>query len=129
MFLLHTNFHIIPLQAQLFHTTTMVAQRILSVSNIQTAARHWVPIAKQQIIRYPKSQPSQLIKKQFYSSRIRCVNYNNINDISLVSNDDVINASAAAAATTTTKAEDAEPFEPTIYSSEDVHTAGPVNRA
>ena len=109
----------------------MVAQRILSISNIQTAARHWVPIAKHQMIKYPKAQQSrQLISKRFYSSRIRCVNYNNINDVSLVSNDDIINASSAA--TSSTKAsskEDAEPFEPTIYSSEDIHTAGPVNRA
>ncbi|KAG5420802.1 hypothetical protein I9W82_002683 [Candida metapsilosis] len=106
----------------------MVAQRILSISNIQTAARHWVPIAKHQMIKYPKAQQSrQLISKRFYSSRIRCVNYNNINDVSLVSNDDVINASSAAASSTSK--DDSEPFEPTIYSSEDIHTAGPVNRA
>ncbi|KAI5949802.1 hypothetical protein KGF57_004625 [Candida theae] len=108
----------------------MVAQRILSISNIQTAARHWVPIAKHQITKYPKPQSTQLISKQFYSSRIRCVNYNynNINDVSLVSNDDVINASATSSTRSSTN-DDAEPFEPTIYSSEDIHTAGPVNRA
>lgn len=106
----------------------MVAQRVLSISNIQTAARHWVPIARHQLIKYPKVQSSQLISKQFYSSRIRCVNYNNINDISLVSNDDIINASASTTTTTSSK-EDAEFFEPTVYSSEDIHTAGPVNRA
>ncbi|KAI5970918.1 hypothetical protein CANMA_000078 [Candida margitis] len=89
----------------------------LRISSIPTAARHWMPVAKPQL--------TQLTLKQFYSSRVRFVNYNNINEISLVSNDDIINATSTSA----NNKEDGEVFEPTVYSSEDIHTAGPVNRA
>ncbi|KAI5961863.1 uncharacterized protein KGF55_003834 [Candida pseudojiufengensis] len=133
----------------------MVTQRILNISNLKTASRHWIPIKQtlnkssstKNLINHnhisisnisTKSSSSPLtsnnhiiLSKQFYSSKIRCINYNNLNDsTSLVSNDDVFNTSNNSNTTTSnSSSEDNEIFEPTINSSEDIFTAGPVNRA
>ncbi|KAI5957340.1 hypothetical protein KGF54_000268 [Candida jiufengensis] len=123
----------------------MVTQRILNISNLKTASRCWVPI-KQQLTKNTKSSLNnnhiqisqnisklnhQIISKQFYSSKIRCINFNNLNDsISLVSNDDLFNnSSTSTLSSSTSTTEESEIFEPTINSSEDIFTAGPVNRA
>ncbi|QWW23604.1 hypothetical protein CA7LBN_002405 [Candidozyma auris] len=56
----------------------------------------------------------------------RCINFNNINEhdnsVNLISNDDVFAAEEI-------KHQNEAPFEPTVFSSEDVFTAGPVNKA
>ena len=83
----------------------MVTQRILRVAQLRTPARHWVPIYSRAL-----------------SSHQRSVNFQNLSEASLISNDGVI-ANAAP------QPEDTENFEPTIHGSDDVVTAGPVNRA
>ncbi|RCK66015.1 hypothetical protein Cantr_01829 [Candida viswanathii] len=83
----------------------MVTQRILRVAQLRTATRHWIPI-------YSRA----------FSSHQRCVNFQNISEAAIISNDGVF-ANAAP------QVEDPEYFEPTIHGSEDVVTAGPVNRA
>lgn len=60
-----------------------------------------------------------------FSSRQRCVNFNNIehdSSVNLISNDDVFQAEDVKTVSET-------PFEPTVFSSEEVFTAGPVNKA
>ena len=84
----------------------MVTQRILRVAQLRTATRHYVPI-------YSRA----------FSSHQRCVNFQNLSsEATLISNDGVF-ANAAP------QVEDTENFEPTIHGSDDVVTAGPVNRA
>ncbi|RCK66065.1 hypothetical protein Cantr_01827 [Candida viswanathii] len=85
----------------------MVTQRILRVSQLRTATRHYLPV-------YSRA----------FSSKQRCVNFQNLNEATLISNDNVFTNANAAPQT-----EDADSFEPTIHGSEDVVTAGPVNRA
>lgn len=84
----------------------MVTKRIFHIAQFKTATRHWVPV----------------YSRAYFSSRQRCANFNSISDSNLIANDDVLASSASAA-------EEAEIFEPTIHSSEDIVTAGPVNRA
>lgn len=84
----------------------MVTKRIFHIAQFKTATRHWVPV----------------YSRAYFSSRQRCVNFNSISDSNLIANDDILASSASAA-------EEAEIFEPTIHSSEDIVTAGPVNRA
>lgn len=83
----------------------MVTQRILRISQLRTATRHYLPV-------YSRA----------FSSKQRCVNFQNLNEATLISNDTVF-ANAAP------QVEETESFEPTIHGSEDVVTAGPVNRA
>ncbi|MCP8718503.1 MAG: hypothetical protein M5F18_04295 [Asgard group archaeon] len=83
----------------------MVTQRILRISQLRTATRHYLPV-------YSRA----------FSSKQRCVNFQNLNEATLISNDAVF-ANAAP------QVEETESFEPTIHGSEDVVTAGPVNRA
>lgn len=94
------------------HQYTMVVTKFLAVSSFRTAARCWVPVAKQPVPRY-------------FSSRQRLVNFSNANEhesASLVSNDDVF-------AVEDIKQNIETAFEPTVFSSEEVFTAGPVNKA
>lgn len=90
-----------------------MSRKFLSVSAIQTASRCWVPVyTKQPMIR-------------LFSLKQRCINFNNASDqenvVNLISNDDTFSAEDFKAS--------AEVFEPTIHSSEEIHTAGPVNKA
>lgn len=90
----------------------MVARKFLSVSSFKTASRCWVPMTKAPTYRS-------------FSSRQRCVNFNNIEhdpSVNLISNDDVFQTEELKSAAET-------PFEPTVFSSEEVFTAGPVNKA
>lgn len=50
------------------------------------------------------------------------MNFNNVSEHTLVSNDDVFPLHAK-------EDHDFESFEPTVFSSEEVHTAGPVKKA
>lgn len=89
----------------------MVARKFLSVASFKTASRCWVPLSKAPTYRS-------------FSSRQRCVNFNNIEHdplVNLISNDDVFQPEELKTADT--------PFEPTVFSSEEVFTAGPVNKA
>lgn len=90
----------------------MVARKFLSVSSFKTASRCWVPITKAHANRS-------------FSSRQRCVNFNtfeNDSTVNMISNDDVLNSEDIKTVSET-------PFEPTVYSAEEVFTAGPVNKA
>ncbi|CAI5756190.1 unnamed protein product [Candida verbasci] len=96
----------------------MVTKRIFHIAQFKTASRHWLPITQ-----------STINSRAFFSSKQRCVNFNNLNDstsASLVSNDDVFTTASQQAATSS---EDLDvSFEPTVNSSEEIFTAGPVNR-
>lgn len=83
--------------------------RILNISAFKTASRCWIPVRHTAIPRH-------------FSSRQRCVNFNNVSEHTLVSNDDVFPLHAK-------EDHDFESFEPTVFSSEEVHTAGPVKKA
>ncbi|ODV70196.1 hypothetical protein HYPBUDRAFT_179597 [Hyphopichia burtonii NRRL Y-1933] len=61
---------------------------------------------------------------RYFSSKQRCINFNNIKDAHLVANDGVLSGEEAIKAGSSE-----EIFEPTIFSSEEIHTAGPVNKA
>lgn len=93
-----------------------MVRQILKVANFRTVSRCWVPAQIQ----------SQQPMLRFFSSRQRCINFNNVNEhdnaINLISNDDVF-------ASEEVKHQSEAPFEPTVFSSEDVFTAGPVNKA
>lgn len=91
-----------------------MSRQFLPISQLRTAARCWVPV-------YSKQPASR-----FFSSRQRFhIDFNNVNEhdntINLISNDDVFTGDAH---------HDADmPFEPTVFSLEEVTTAGPVNKA
>ncbi|SGZ56483.1 CIC11C00000004845 [Sungouiella intermedia] len=90
----------------------MVARKFLSVSSFKTASRCWVPMTKAPAYRS-------------FSSRQRCVNFNTLEHdatVNMISNDDVLQ-------TEDIKNPSETPFEPTVFSSEEVFTAGPVNKA
>lgn len=97
-------------------TQHAMVRQILKVANFRTVSRCWVPALMAQ------QQPML----RFFSSRQRCINFNNINEhdnsVNLISNDDVFAAEEI-------KHQNEAPFEPTVFSSEDVFTAGPVNKA
>ena len=86
----------------------MVTRRIFQVAQFKTASRHWLPVNS----------------RAYFSSRQRAVNFNNISEGGLIANDDVFSSPVSA----TAAAEETETFEPTVHSSDDVITAGPVNR-
>lgn len=90
-----------------------MSRQIFNVSAFKTASRCWIPVNTMQA-----TMPATL---RHFSSKQRCVNFNNINDISVVLNDVVMS--------TPSEEPDFESFEPTVFSSEDFHTAGPVNKA
>lgn len=87
-----------------------MTKAILSLASLRTAARCWIPAY------------SQLATSRFFSSRQRCVNFNNVDhDTMLVANDDTFLAEETITS---------EPaFEPSVFSSEEVYTAGPVKKA
>lgn len=90
-----------------------MSRHFLPISQLRTAARCWVPV-------YSKQPASR-----FFSSRQRCINFNNINEhdsaVNLIANDDVFASDDVH--------ESEKPFEPTVFSLEDITTAGPVNKA
>lgn len=89
-----------------------MVRQFLSIASVKTASRCWVPVTK----------TSRAATFRSFSSRQRCVNFNTIEQdkVNLISNDDVLSAEASS----TTDA----PFEPVVYSSEEIFTAGPVNK-
>lgn len=99
----------------------MVSQRILSVAQFKTATRHWIPKTTQ-------LTKSQLYAKAYFSSRQRCINFNNANDATLVSNDDVFTAQEAMTTTQSSSMDDTPYFEPIVFSNDEVTTASPVRR-
>ncbi|PSK38977.1 hypothetical protein C7M61_002284 [Candidozyma pseudohaemuli] len=102
--------------AEAFFNDGVKVTQILKVANFRTVSRCWVPAQIQ----------SQQPMLRFFSSRQRCINFNNVNEhdngVNLISNDDVF-------ASEEVKHQNEAPFEPTVFSSEDVFTAGPVNKA
>ncbi|KAF5212586.1 hypothetical protein EJF18_11133 [Clavispora lusitaniae] len=88
-----------------------MVKQYLSLATFKTASRCWMPAYAQQ----PASR--------FFSSRQRCINFNNVDHENrhLVSNDDAFSAEDVSATE--------QPFEPTVFSSDEVFTAGPVNKA
>ncbi|ODV78346.1 uncharacterized protein CANTADRAFT_6740 [Suhomyces tanzawaensis NRRL Y-17324] len=92
------------------------------ISTYKTASRCWIPV----------NQNLKASIARNFSSRQRCVNFNNISSHNVVANDDVLAAGAGAHATGTSSASaeeyNFETFEPSIFSSEEIHTAGPVRR-
>lgn len=91
----------------------MSARQILKVSSFKTASRCWMPATQ---------QPTAA---RFFSSKQRYINFNmhSLSDSHLISNDDVI---IEAHSNARPQEIHEEPFEPIVYSSEEVHTAGPV---
>lgn len=87
--------------------------KFLRISTFKTASRCWVPV-----------QANTNSTMRHFSSRQRCINFNNLNEGFAVSNDDVLRHDDIRGAINLE-----EPFEPTIFSSEEIHTAGPVNKA
>lgn len=94
---------------------TMSPQKFFNIASYKTASRCWVPINNQ--IKTHMTQNTN----RFFSSQQRVVNFNNIADAHTVSNDGVLSTYETPSSE--------EVFEPTVFSSEEVHTAGPVNKA
>lgn len=100
----------------------MASRQILNIANFKTASRCWIPI-------------QQPMNSRFFSSRQRYINFNlhSLSDSNLISNDDVLNTEGSSiGATTTTRItseSQEEAFEPVVYSADEIHTAGPVNKA
>lgn len=87
-----------------------MSKTILSVASFRSASRCWIPVYLQPVA------------TRFFSSQNRCVNFNNADhDTVLVSNDDVFVVEEVAASEPT--------FVPSVFSSEEVFTAGPVKKA
>ncbi|KAK6199939.1 uncharacterized protein RJT21DRAFT_37748 [Scheffersomyces amazonensis] len=106
-----------------------VARRILHINAAKTASRCWLPINQYSV--QPKSHSiySKLNNSRMFSSKHRCVNFNNVSDASLVSNDDVLSYQAANVSPASPSSSHPDYFEPTVASSEDITTASPVNKA
>lgn len=99
----------------------MVTKRILSVAHFKTASRHWMPLNT----KLPKSQ---LFAKHF--SRQRCINFNNVTDASVVSNDNVFTSiqESTSTAAQASSSDDSPYFEPIVYSNDEIITASPVRK-
>lgn len=88
-----------------------MTRKFLSVASFRTASRCWVPAYSKQAT------------YRAFSSRQRCVNFNTIeHENNVISNDDILSAEEP-------KIHSEAPFEPVVFSSEEVFTAGPVNKA
>lgn len=96
----------------------MSARQFLNISSYKTASRCWIPI--KQI----SSGSSNNLR--FFSSKQRCINFNNLHESNLIANDGVFTSAIHEELESTP---DFESFEPTVFSSEEIHTAGPVNKA
>lgn len=96
----------------------MSSRNFLNISSYKTASRCWIPL--KQINSGARNN------LRFFSSRQRCVNFNNLHENNVISNDGVLSSNIDEELK---KSSDFEPFEPTIFSSEEIHTAGPVNKA
>lgn len=90
-----------------------MVRQFLSIASIKTASRCWVPVTK----------TSRAATIRSFSSRQRCVNFNTVehDKVNLISNDDVLSAEDIGS-------HNDAPFEPVVYSSEEIFTAGPVNK-
>ncbi|QBM89714.1 hypothetical protein METSCH_D07950 [Metschnikowia aff. pulcherrima] len=88
-----------------------MVRQFLSIASFKTASKCWVPAAA----RHSNFRP--------FSSRERCVHFNNAEHegFNLIANDDVLSEAAGSHSEVI--------FEPTVHSSEEVFTAGPVNKA
>ncbi|CAH2355906.1 hypothetical protein CLIB1423_38S00232 [[Candida] railenensis] len=91
----------------------MASRQIFNISAFRTASRCWLPVNAKQV-----SVPATL---RHFSSRQRSVNFANVREVSVVSNDTILIQQIE-------EHPDTEGFEPTVFSSEEVHTPGPVNR-
>lgn len=99
----------------------MSPTKFFSIASYKTASRCWVPVSQ-------IAQQTNNNALRYFSSRQRCINFNNITESHLVSNDDVL-AHGIPNAEELSKTSSDDFFEPTVFSSEEVHTAGPVNKA
>lgn len=96
----------------------MSARQFLNIAQYKTASRCWIPIKQ--------INSGASANLRFFSSKQRCINFNNLHESNLISNDSVF---ANAVHEELESSQDFESFEPTVFSSEEVHTAGPVNKA
>ncbi|CAH6721273.1 hypothetical protein CLIB1444_05S07426 [[Candida] jaroonii] len=95
--------------------------KIIRLSNFQTASRCWLPTNN--IIR------SNNIRLLSSNQRYINLNQHSLSDINLISNDEILNYQELNNTTNTIIKNDEEMnFEPTIFSNDDVFTAGPVNK-
>lgn len=87
-----------------------MVRQFLSVASFKTASRCWMPT-------------TQAMARSF-SSKQRFVNFGSIEleHVNLISNDDVLHAEETGGHAEVV-------FEPTVHSSEEIFTAGPVNKA
>ncbi|KAK6454360.1 uncharacterized protein RJT20DRAFT_130466 [Scheffersomyces xylosifermentans] len=92
-----------------------MTRKFLNISSYKTASRCWIPIQSHNL-------------RQF-SSKQRCVNFNNLSETNLVSNDDILSTTGSTMVSAIASEVEYETFEPTIHSSEEVLTAAPVNKA
>lgn len=93
----------------------MSVRQVLKVSNFKTASRCWIPVGQ--------------ANNRFFSSKQRSVNFNlhSLSDANLIANDDVLANEVSNHTTTRIQHEKhEETFEPIVYSSEEISTAGPV---
>lgn len=91
-----------------------MTRQIFNIAAFKTASRCWLPANSKQAI-----FPATL---RHFSSRQRCVNFNNVSEISFAANDTVMLSQEEAVP-------HSDVFEPTVFSSEEVHTPSPVNKA
>ncbi|CAK7891334.1 hypothetical protein CAAN1_01S04632 [[Candida] anglica] len=89
-----------------------MTRQIFNIASFKTASRCWLPA---------NVKPHTL---RHFSSRQRCVNFNNLNESRVVANDNILTHQQEESSSA-----DFETFEPTVFSSEEIHTAGPVNKA
>lgn len=85
--------------------------KIFNISTFKTASRCWIPA----------NQSLKTSLPRHFSSRQRCINFNNVSEANLVSNDDVM-ASAPSPSISE------EVFEPTIHSHDEITTPGTYNK-
>ena len=84
----------------------MTAGRIFNIASFKTASRCWVPATKPTTLRH-------------FSSRM--VNFHTAGEARVVANDMVLSQKEE-------RSHEHETFEATVFSSEEVHTAAPVNK-
>ena len=85
----------------------MVTGRILNIASFKTASRCWVPVS---------TKPTTL---RHFSSRM--VNFHSAVEARVVANDMILSQKEE-------RSNEHETFEATVFSSEEVHPAAPVNK-
>lgn len=91
-------------------------QKFMRLSSLKTSSRCWVAI----------NQAPKRPNMRHFSSQQRSINFNSNNEAFLVSNDMVL---AEANREEISSTEEIESFQPTVFSSEEIYTASPVNKA